>query len=977
VRSSRTTSEVGGEGAGAIHEDPVEGEVAQHDIAHVRREDRAGVVQVEVQPLDRHVVGDDRHRRVRHPGRQHRGRPVGRGQHEPRFVQDDLPLVERAPGPPRDDTVRQRDDRTGRGTGDGRVDCRERRLRHEDGRLDDASGLAPVRLERVGVDEAGLATKPAGPSGAGGHAVDRRKAHLVAGPAVARVIGDETRIHRLVHVAIAVVVPTVALLRPALVRRPPGLRRAERVEPVQRAGALAHAALALPDAAQPDIEALVGLAIAVVVPAVARLGRWVRGPAPILTARRTGVEVEEAVDTRGDPASAVDTGAPGRGLVAVDAAGAAVSRIGQRVEVLVRGTVAVVVEGVARLRAPAVGAAAAIARTAAEAPGETLESAPPALPGALTDRPDREVLVGSAVAVVVASVAALHGGHRRRAGILAAILQPPVGVEQPGGTVGDDTDATDTGRRRVRRLADAAAEPAVGGVRLEIEPFVDAVVAVVVEPVAGLARARVHVDGRVVAVPATGRHAVAIAVEPVVDCAIAVVVRPVAGLRLREPGHPVAAGPASVGQTDVDPRRLAGAEARHTRRPELGEVLVDVAVAVVVGVVAPLGRAHAGRLAAVGGVVIGVHPAEVAGADAAAPVDAGRCRVGGRALVPAGPAVAGIGEQIGLFVDARVAVVVEAVAGLDAAVRHVARILAARRDVAVDVAKPRIAAAHYAAARLAAEGAVGETPAIVLTGATVHRVLVQRLVVLVHRAVAVVVGVVTEFDAALGDTARRLAAGLHVAVEVVKPRFAAQDPALSGLAVRPGVREVAGTPAGPAVSRVGLFVDVLVGRAVAVLVQAVAGVSLGPQGHALAAVGCTRVEVHGVAEALFDDTGPVGADGGGVGQMTGMPVIELLVDHPVAVVVEPVASLVATRHAGAPHAVGAHAEAVRADALGLDAGPRLAVDADRRRGRQELDHDGFARRGLVGELPVLGRLAERRPERRPHRPSDCATRAGR
>ena len=132
---------------------------------------------------------------------------------------------------------------------------------------------------------------------------------------------------------------------------------------------------------------------------------------------------------------------------------------------------------------------------------------------------------------------------------------------------------------------------------------------------------------------------------------------------------------------------------------------------------------------------------------------------------------------------------------------------------------------------------MGEAPAIVLAGATVHRVLVQRLVVLVHRAVAVVVGVITELDAALGDTARRLAAGLHVAVEVVKPRFAAQDPALSGLAVRPGVREVAGTPAGPAVSRVGLFVDVLVGRAIAVLVQAVAGVSLGPQGHALAAVG--------------------------------------------------------------------------------------------------------------------------------------------
>ena len=135
-------------------------------------------------------------------------------------------------------------------------------------------------------------------------------------------------------------------------------------------------------------------------------------------------------------------------------------------------------------------------------------------------------------------------------------------------------------------------------------------------------------------------------------------------------------------------------------------------------------------------------------------------------------------------------------------------------------------------------------------GAHAHRAAgdVDGLRAVVDDAVAVVVLAVADLDAAVGRRARGLAAG-HRRVAIVKARQARalrQTPSVQD-DVRE--RERAGDVAAAAVDDVGHEVEAFVDRAVAVVVEAVAGLDAGVGPRALAAVRRDAVGVVEIGEA--------------------------------------------------------------------------------------------------------------------------------
>jgi hypothetical protein len=261
--------------------------------------------------------------------------------------------------------------------------------------------------------------------------------------------------------------------------------------------------------------------------------------------------------------------------------------------------------------------------------------------------------------------------------------------------------------------------------------------------------------------------------------------------------------------------------------PELGEVLVGRAVAVVVPTVATLGRAFAPRLATIHGRAVGVGPSRIAGVDHAFARHAGDRRVRQVAGVPAEPAVTQVVHEVGVLVGPPVAIVVQPVAELRATGGHGAGVLAAALRFSVGVTEARLARQEDAGTCFATEGAVRQAPAVVAAGAAVDDVLVEGQVVLVGAAVAIVVDPVAQLESALGDGAGRLAAGVGIPVEVMESILAGEE-ATAGLdADRSRIRQAARLVAGPAVLGIGLQVDVLVGRTVAILIEAVAPRALG------------------------------------------------------------------------------------------------------------------------------------------------------
>ncbi len=316
-----------------------------------------------------------------------------------------------------------------------------------------------------------------------------------------------------------------------------------------------HGTHPLLDLAGAAAEALVRLAVAVVVDAVADLD----------------ARLDDGAATH-DAAHGITREGPWRlaGTHTHDAAFA-------HVELLVGLAVAVVVDGVAALR----GGLAGNADAAHGARGIAVELGRPragADPHA-ADVPDAEAVVGRAIAVIVQAVAGLGAARagRRVADRLAVLVADP----------------------RARSFAHTQA----GGARLaEVEVLVRVAVTVVVDaitdldvrraglggaghPAGGIAGERPDRTTGPLAERADRAHG-----EVLVDVAIAVVVRVVADLDAGLPGDRVAGHVSAV-------RRAQGLAAAHTGAHAVcagvahGIILVDVAVAVVVQTVAGL-RGH-------------------------------------------------------------------------------------------------------------------------------------------------------------------------------------------------------------------------------------------------------------------------------------------------------------------------------------------------------------------------------------------------
>ncbi len=386
-------------------------------------------------------------------------------------------------------------------------------------------------------------------------------------------------------------------------------------------------------------------------------------------------------------------------------------------------------------------------------------------------------------------------------------------------------------------------------VGLQVEAFVHVLVAVVVQPVAGLLQAGAGSGVAVVAVPGAGGDAVLVGVEVLVRLPVTVLVDPVADLLLREPGGRVAVHGVPLGGADEDPHLAAGADPHRARLVELRVALVDVAVAVVVDVVAQLPTRDAPALAAVSPVAVAVGEARVAAAHTTAPVDARGRGVGRHAGLVACAAVRGVVGQVEVLVGAPIAVVVHLVAGLDAAVGRRTFVFAAVGDLVVQVTEARLTLGEGAPPLDALEAPVGEAPAVLAAPSAVSGV---RLVVevLVHAAVAVVVRPVADLEAPLGPLALVLAAGGRISVRVVEPVAAPVDEALPIPAPRASVGELAGPTTRPTVVGVGLEVEALVDPPVTVIVEVVTG--LGLLGLAFAAVGVVAVGVDVAPFAALD-----------------------------------------------------------------------------------------------------------------------------
>ncbi len=670
--------------------------------------------------------------------------------------------------------------------------------------------------------------------------------------AVGRVV---LQVEGFVDEAVAVVVAVVAHLRgrsATVLGNNPGTG-AVRAVLTGRASSSADSAIGLVVA---QIDSLVDLSVAVVVDVVTHLA----GRRADVDRNLIGAMAVQAV----------------LGRTAEIAADSAVGGIGGQVEVLVELSVAVVVDLVAGFTGrSAVGrgnvpGAMSIAAVLAAGADVTADSAVGGV-----DVQER-VLVDRSVAVVVFVVAHFSRGGtavlRQNPHAVAAVAGLAVGADMPAGpavgVVGGGVDSfidesvavvvdvvahllhrdavvdglverAGTVLTVLARQADPSAHAAVGVVEEQIEGVVDAAIAVIVDAVASLLH-RGAVDRRrdplAVAVVthllcSAGQSAdtavgfVAEQHDQLIDFAVAVVVRVVADFQGRGAVQNRVGELAVTVVTDRSRAAIPSAHAAVGRVGEQAEAFIDEAVAVVVAVVAQFG----GRRCAV----------VDRNGEAADRVEALCSRVTAAA---AGATVVRIVEQVVGIVDASVAVVVLVVAGLGDG---------------------------HALVHRGVPGAVSAEAGLVGgTGMSAHSavlLIVEKVEIVVHHTVAVVVAVVTAFR----DRLAVVGGGVERAVAVCTVLAA-----------------VAGVPADAAVVRVGEQVERFVDRVVAIVVHAVAAFGAWRAAVLLLVPGA----VTAVAALSVRASASAHAAVGGVGEQV-IPVV----DHAVAVVVDVVAGFAALR----------------------------------------------------------------------------------
>ena len=276
-----------------------------------------------------------------------------------------------------------------------------------------------------------------------------------------------------------------------------------------------------------EVDVVVGHAIAVVVDAVAdlgRIGRW--GALELAPVSQIEVAVHVAVRARAEPAASAAAGGRRVARVAHSTAAPAVVGVTAEVEVFVRDTVAVIVLAVARLHAAVLrraellaaircvtvgvrvtgcarlnGAArvttrhGAVRRGAAVARFEHAATAAVLHIGRLV-----EAVVHDAVTVVVNLVALLDTLARDEAARLAAVGVHAVRVREPRLTRCEGAGRVHAARPSVREAATNAARAAVLGVNLPVKALVHVAIAVVVLEVTDLGTRTYRRAGRLASV---------------------------------------------------------------------------------------------------------------------------------------------------------------------------------------------------------------------------------------------------------------------------------------------------------------------------------------------------------------------------------------------------------------------------------------------------------------------------------------------
>ena len=701
----------------------------------------------------------------------------------------------------------------------------------------------------------------------------RGGADAAAGAAVADVA---LKVEALVDAAIAVLIGAVAGLDAAGLQPALTAVGGIAVEVREARGAVAHGALAVPahrdgvlgcaDVAAGaavagvalQVEALVDAAIAVLVDAVAGLDPAV-AHAALAAVGGVPVAVDEALRAARQDAGAALT----RGDALVEGAdvvaAAAVRWVALKVETLVGAAVAVLVLAVAGLvaarRAGILAAIPGVAVQVDEARVAGRHRAQPRAADALGAGGragsaagaavseigvEIEALVGGVIAVVVQPVADLDAAVRGHAPRLAAVLGPAVDVLEVAQAGPDRAGAVHARGRRVGQAAGVVAGAAVVDVRGEIGILVGVAVAVVVDGVAGLAAAQ------------RGHAGVLAAIR-----GVTVLV-----------GQAGEAGAQRAGAVDAEGGGAwegAGVIA-GTAACGIGgevEVLVHPPIAVVVAPVALLGRGHAAHLAAVVGIAVQIEAAVLTGHPRAAAVGAGGDRAGPLAAHVAGAAVGRIGVEIHVLVDLPVAVVVAPIAAKVVGGDARAGVLAAVLGRAVEVEEAVPTGAHRADARDAVTAGVGGPARRVARSAVVW--IGGEVDALVDGTVAVVVEAVADLGRVVRLASRRLAAVVGPAVLVREARRAVGDLACAHDTGADGVGRRARRVAGAAVGGVALEVEALVGGAIAVVVDGVAGLdaAAGEEAGVLAAVREVAVQI---TKAFAAGTGRAGAaDAGGIG----------------------------------------------------------------------------------------------------------------
>ena len=643
--------------------------------------------------------------------------------------------------------------------------------------------------------------------------------------------------------------------------------------------ALAHVAAARHGVTVSAVAALVDGAVTVVIDVVARLHR------------RGGLPDAGAVGPSGAGGGALAALAHvERGLIA------GVARPGQ---IFIDAAVAVLVGVVARLvlRPGADGALAADGGDVSEA-GLHAGGAHAVPAGVAGVADGGELLIGAAIAVVVEAVAALGHG--------AGVVTGPEGAA--GAPLGAGGALAHVGSTGLGGAVHAAAALVHHPVAVVVHVITDLLAGGDARAVPEDAvHAGLHAHGAGPGVAAAGLSGAVLAAAALVHRAVAVLVEAaVAGLHPRLPRGGAAGELGAVGGiADEHAAHLAGAQAHGAGVAEGVEALVGPAVAVLVRAgTAQLRRGRARGHGAEGAVVA------VAGQGAG---------------VGAGPEAhgAGVADVLAaaahLLVHLAVAVVIEVVAGLHPHPEHLpvgavgeghaGQIVdACVADEATDLGQPLVAAVGAGAA-----AAVGRRQ-----GGVARHVELREA-----GGADLIVGIVTQRQ--LAAVAGLALTHRQIAVAIGEAREAAVR-ALAGLTDRLGpVPGLAGGVARPAVQRVGVEVEGLVGGAIAVVIGLVTGLDDRLTGGGPADDAGPGLVTHGHAAAH------AGADA----VLAGLVQQEGLVHPAIAVVVEAVAQLVGEGGPGggvagdALHVVGIADE----DALALaDPDPDAARAAEIREG---------------------------------------------